>query len=130
MKDSLILEGESTSTYLSILDEDRDMILSISHMDLLDRMTVDFIKDKSHIIENALALVIDTNIPRDVIEYLVTTYRDKIFFLDTVSSTKALKVKDLIGHFHTIKPNKIEAEILSGIKIDSEDDLKRAGEYF
>ena len=130
MKDCLILEGEATSTYLSILDEDGDMLLAISHMDLFDRMTVDFIKDKSHIIENALALVVDTNIPRDVIEYLVTTYKNKEFFLDTVSSTKAKKIKDLIGYFHTIKPNRIEAEILSGIKIEKEADLKKASEYF
>lgn len=130
MKDSLVLEGESASTYLSILDENGDMVLSISHMDIFNRMTVDFIKEKSHIIENALALAIDTNIPREVIEYMVTTYKDKTFFLDTVSTTKAKKVKDLIGYFHTIKPNKIEAEIISGIKIEKEDDLRRVSEYF
>ena len=130
MKDSLVIEGESASTYLSILDENGDMTLAISYMDLFDRMTVDFIKQKSHIIENALTLVIDTNIPTEVIEYIVTTFKDKDFFLDTVSATKAKKVKDLIGYFHTIKPNKIEAEMLSGIKIDNEDDLRRAGEYF
>lgn len=128
--DSLILEGESTSTYLSILDNNGDMALSISHMDIFDRMTVEFIKSKSHIIANSRIAVIDTNIPKEVIEYLVTTYKDKNFFLDTVSTKKAKKVRDLIGYFHTIKPNKAEAEILSGIKIKNEHDLIRTGEYF
>ena len=30
MLDSLILEGESTSSYISILDEEGDMVLAIS----------------------------------------------------------------------------------------------------
>lgn len=128
--DSLILEGETTSTYLSILDEQGDMALSISHMDIFDRMTVEFIKDKSHIIENAMLTIVDTNMPEEVIEYLITAYKNKDFFLDTVSTTKAKKVKDLIGYFHTIKPNKIEAEILSGIQIKDESDLISASEYF
>lgn len=130
MQDSLILKGESTSTYLSILDESHDMTVAISSMGIYERMTVDFIKDKKHIIENSKVCIIDTNIPMEVIEYIVTTFKNTDFFLDTVSTTKAKKVKDLIGYFHTIKPNKIEAEMLTGIKIINEDDLKKASEYF
>ncbi|NLX61954.1 MAG: winged helix-turn-helix transcriptional regulator [Tissierellia bacterium] len=130
MLDSLILEGESTSSYISILDEEGDMVLAISHMDILDKISIDFIRDKHNIIENSSLLIVDTNIPRDVIEYIALTYKDKPIFLDTVSTTKAKKVKDIIGYFHTIKPNKIEAEILSGIKIEEEEDLIRVSEYF
>lgn len=129
MQDSLILKGEPTSTYLSILDESGDMAVAISQMDVYDRMTVEFIKDKRHVIENSRLCIIDTNIPSEVIEYILTTYKDIDFFLDTVSTTKAMKVKNLIGYFHTIKPNKIEAEMLTGIEIINEDDLKRATEY-
>ncbi|MBU5675131.1 bifunctional hydroxymethylpyrimidine kinase/phosphomethylpyrimidine kinase [Alkaliphilus sp. MSJ-5] len=129
MQDSLILKGEPTSTYLSILDESGDMAVAISQMDVYDRMTVEFIKDKRHVIENSRLCIIDTNIPSEVIEYILTTYKDIDFFLDTVSTTKARKVKNLIGYFHTIKPNKIEAEMLTGIEIINEDDLKRAAEH-
>lgn len=130
MQDSLILKGEATSTYLSILDESGDMAAAISHMGIYDRMTVDFIKDKKHVIENSRLCIVDTNIPREVIEIVLTTHKDTDFFLDAVSTTKARRVKDLIGYFHTIKPNKIEAEMLTGIEIKSEEDLKRAAEYF
>lgn len=130
MLDSLILKGEATSTYLSILDESGDMAAAISHMGIYDRMTVDFIKDKRHIIESSRLCIIDTNIPTDVIEYLLTTHKGTDFFLDTVSTTKAKKVKDLIGYFHTIKPNKIEAEMLTGMEIKNDKDLKSASEYF
>ncbi len=130
MQDSLILKGEPTSTYLSILDETMDMVLAISHMEIYLRMTVEFIKSKRHIIENASLCVVDTNIPEDVMTYLLTTFPNTVFFLDTVSSTKAKKVKDLIGHFHTVKPNKIEAEILTGVQIKSDSDLAIAAKAF
>lgn len=130
MLDSLVLKGQQTSTYLAVLDEAGDMSVGIAHMDIFDGLSIDFIKNKNYIIDNSKLCVIDTNIPRDVIEYALTTNKKTDFFLDTVSTTKAMKVKDLIGYFHTIKPNKIEAEMLSGISIDSEDDLKKASFYF
>lgn len=130
MNDSLIMEGTATSTYLSILDENRDMTVAIAHMDTIDNMTVDFIKSKKHVVEHSKLCIIDTNAPKDVIEYIVTTAKDTSFFLDTVSTTKAKKVKDIIGYFHTIKPNKLEAEVLSGIKIVDEDSLRANANYF
>ena len=126
MQDSLVLKGEATSTYLSILDQNKDMVLAISHMDICERMTVDFIKSKKHIIENASICIIDTNIPLTVLEFILTTFKETVFFLDTVSSTKAKKVKDLIGYFHTIKPNRIEAEMLTGVQIKDDSDLEKA----
>ncbi len=129
MQDSLMLKGESTSTYLSILDECGDMAVAISNMDIYNRMTVDFIKDKKHIIENSKLCVIDTNIPSEVIEYIVSSNKNTDFFLDPVSTAKAERVKDLIGYFHTVKSNKIETEVLTGIKINNQDDLKEASEY-
>jgi len=130
MQDSLILKDQSTSTYLSMLDESGDMMVAIAHMDIFEKMTIEFIKSKKHLIENSRLCVIDTNIPKEVIEYVLTNFKETEFFLDTVSSTKAQKIKDLIGYFHTIKPNKIEAEMLSGIKIETKDDLRKAAEYF
>lgn len=130
MDDSLILKGESTSIYLSILDESHDMALALSSMEIFDRMTIEFIKTKSHIIQNSKLTIIDTNIPKDVIEYILFNHKNVDFFLDTVSTTKAWKIKELIGYFHTIKPNRIEAEVLSGIKIESNKDLDNAAEYF
>lgn len=130
MKDSLISKEYSTSTYLSILDEKGDMKVAIAHMEIFDSIKLDFIKEKNHVIKNSKICIIDTNIPEDIIEYIVTNNKDIDFFLDTVSSSKAKKVKNIIGNFHTIKPNKIEAEILSGIKITTDNDLKRVSHYF
>lgn len=130
MQHSLVLKDQSTSTYLSILDGDGDMQVAIAHMDILDKITVEFAQSKKHVVENSKICIIDTNIPQETIEFIVNSNKDTEFFLDTVSTAKAMKVKDVIGKFHTIKPNKIEAGFLSGIEIRNLDDVKRCGEYF
>jgi len=130
MKNSLVLSQIPTSTYLAILDEKGDMNVAISHMDIFDEISIDFIQDKKQVIENSRICIIDTNIPVNVINYVLDNFKNTEFFLDTVSTTKAQKVKNKIGAFHTIKPNRIEAELLSDIRIDSVDNMVKASEYF
>lgn len=126
---TLALDGENTSIYLSILNEMGDMEIAISSMDIYDKMDIDFIKSHKETIEKARLCIIDTNVPKETIEYIVKNFKGVDYFLDTVSTGKTKKVKDLIGYFHTIKPNKIETEMLTGIKLDNDDDLLRASKY-
>lgn len=129
IRESLILENENTSTYLAILDKNGDMELALSSMDIIEKINIDFIKEKKEFIEKSVLCILDTNIPIETLEYMVKNFNVD-FFLDTVSTTKAEKVKDILGYFHTIKPNKLEAEILSGIKINNREDLKTAASSF
>lgn len=124
----LVLKNLPSSTYLSVLDENGDMKVAISDMDAIDYLNVDYVKTKSHIIENSSAIIIDTNLSVEVIEYLLSNFKHRVFFIDTVSITKAKKIKDLIGYFHTIKPNIYETEELTGIKIINDEDLEVAAE--
>ncbi|SDY45437.1 pseudouridine kinase [Proteiniborus ethanoligenes] len=128
IENCLVLKNSPSSSYLSILDGNGDMKVAISDMDIINELNIDFIKSKSHIIENSSAIVIDTNLSQGVIEYLLNNFRHKTFFMDTVSITKARKVSELIGYFHTIKPNIYETEELTGIKISGDNELRKAAE--
>ena len=130
MKDTYFSSSTPTSTYLAILDEIGDMKVAIAHMDIFEKISTEFIEEKKQLIENSKLCILDTNIPQDVLFYALDNFKNTDFFLDTVSTTKALKIKDRIGAFHSIKPNKIEAELLSGIKINKITDLKKVSEFF
>lgn len=130
MSDSLILDGEATSNYLCVLDEKGDMEVAISSMDIFEKLDISFIQSKKDLINNSTLCILDTNISENVLQYIVKNFKETDFFLDTVSTTKAKKVKDIIGYFHTIKPNRLEAEILSEIKINNNNDLEKAAHYF
>lgn len=113
MQDTVVLSGESTSTYLSILDETHDMAMAINHMDSIEKLTVEHIRAKRSIIEHAQLVVLDTNLSQAVLDHLLTQYPKTKFFVDTVSTKKALKVIDHLKNIHTLKPNRMEAEVLT-----------------
>src|SRR6056297_2620827 len=129
MKNSKVIKGSSTSTYLAVLDDNQDMAVAIASMDIYEQMTVEHIEENKQIIENSKLCILDTNIPEEVLKYIVEEFKNVDFFVDTVSTAKALKIKELIRHIHTIKTNKLEVEAITGIKIKNDEDLRRSWEY-
>lgn len=126
---SMHIDNAVCSTYLSIHNNNGEMILGVSDMRIYDRMTVDFIATKMDFINSCDIVVIDTNMPEDVITYITENCKIPMI-VDPVSTKKAAKVKDTIGKFTIIKPNIYEAEFLSGIRIEDDSSLKKAVEYF
>ena len=117
-----------TSQYLSLLDDNNDMLVSISDMRIIDEMSIqDIIKWKDEL-NNSSAIVVDTNIPVEVIEYVVENFSQIPLFLDPVSFAKTSKILHIIGKFHTVKPNKLEAELISGIKIEDDKSMLSAAQ--
>ena len=129
IENSLTIKNASTSTYLFILDENKNMKIAISAMELYNELTLEYIKSKKEIISNSQICVVDTNISEEILNYIVDNFEIPIA-VDCVSTTKAKKIEKIIGKFHIIKVNKIEAEILSGIEIKNEKDLKKTAEFF
>lgn len=125
MEYALWVEDENTSVYLFICDESGDMKLAISDMDVCKRITPEYLANNIQLINGAKAVVIDTNIPVESIEWLAKNSAAPIF-ADPVSVTKATKLEGVLGSIHTLKPNKIEAQLLSGIDINSDEDMKMA----
>ena len=115
-----------TSQYLSVLDDNNDMLVSISDMRIIEEMTIQDIDKWNLTIEQSSAIVVDTNIPIPVIEYLTDKYSNIPLFLDPVSFAKTSKILKLIGRFHTVKPNRLETELISGVKITDNDSMLKA----
>ena len=70
-------------------------------------------------------IVLDTNIPEESIRWLAENSTVPLF-ADPVSTAKAVKLKGVLGRLHTLKPNRMEAELLSGVPITDEASLNRA----
>lgn len=128
MTDSLILSGCSTPTYMAILDEKGEMVSAIVDMWSANQMTEDFIDSKNDIIVNAEYTFVDADHPQ-ILEYLIKKhYGQTKFVLDPISAVKAESIKHLLPYFHTIKPNKYEAEMLVGYPLNSTEALLKAAE--
>ena len=71
--------------------------------------------------------MLDTNIPEESIRWLAENSTVPLF-ADPVSTAKAEKVRPILGKLHTLKPNRMEAELLSGVSITDGASLNRAAE--
>lgn len=119
---SIVKENERTSSYLCINDEKGDMHVAISDMKIYNYITPKYLTSKLNVINKSKLCVVDTNIPEDSLNFLMDNCTVPIF-MDTVSIRKTEKIKNSIHNIHTLKPNLIEAEILSDMKIKNDDDL-------
>lgn len=124
------VKGRNSAMYLSILNHDNDMELAICDMDIISHITPDLIEKNRNVLEKSKVIALDGNLEEETIRYVTDRFFSVPLFLDPVSAAKAVKAKDVIGKFACIKPNVMEAEILSGMEIRSENDLKRAGQWF
>ena len=116
-----------TSTYVFVGDSDGDMAIAVSDMDICEKLTPDYFASQLDLLNGAAAVVIDANLPRGSIAYL-TEHCTAPIFIDPVSTVKAEKLRGLLARVHTLKPNRIEAELLSGVQITDDESLYRAAQ--
>lgn len=121
------IPGGRTPTYIFLNDDDGDMALALSDMTICEKITPAYLSNNLTMINNAKLVVVDTNIPQESIAFLAECCTAPIF-VDPVSTVKAEKVRPILGKIHTFKPNRMEAELLTGIPITDEENLRKAAQ--
>lgn len=124
------LKGRTSSMYLSLLNHQHDMELAVSDMEILDALTTEVLQQNEKLLASSQAVALDGNLDEVLLGQAIQMLEGKKLFFDPVSANKAVKGKKDIGKFYSIKPNRIEAEVLSGISIETEEDLYRAADWF
>ena len=124
---ALRVAGGTTSTYLYLTDPDGEMALAVSDMSICEKITPAYLAANLSLLQNAQVVVADTNIPAESLVYLAENLTVP-FFVDTVSTTKAEKLRPILDRIHTLKPNRLEAELLSGVKIEQPEDVAKAAD--
>ena len=124
---SPVIPGGRTSTYLFINDERGDMALAVSDMEIYQHLTPQALAQRHKLLDASQVVVLDTNIPEESIVWLAENCAAPLF-ADPVSTAKAVKLKPVLGKLHTLKPNRLEAELLSGVPITGEASLNKAAD--
>ena len=117
----------ATGTYLYIDGPDGDMALAMNDMAVFERLTPAYLETVLPLLNAAAPVVIDANLPADSIAFLAERCTAPLYG-DTVSAAKAGKFAPVLGRFHTLKPNRMEAELLSGVPITDEKSLFAAAD--
>ena len=119
--------GGTTSTYLYLTDEKGEMALAVSDMEICKKITPAYLAAQLPLLQNAQVVVADTNLPEESLQYLADNCTAPLF-VDPVSTVKAKKLLPILGKVHTLKPNRLEAELLSGVAIRTRADLDMAAD--
>jgi pseudouridine kinase len=70
-------------------------------------------------------IVADCNISEDALAWLLENAGDAPVFVDPVSAWKCVKIRGRLGQNSHLKPNRLEAETLSGITLSGRDDVAK-----
>lgn len=124
---ALRISGGTTSTYLYLADPQGEMALAVSDMEICNRITPSYLASKLPILQNAQVVVADANLSAAALQFLADNCPVPLF-VDPVSTVKAEKLRPILSQIHTLKPNRLEAELLSGIPIHTSADVEKAAE--
>lgn len=101
-----------SSSYLALHDESGDLVTAINSMKSFEELSVDEFKSKHKFIDLFDVLVLDTNLSSQVLEYLISTYKDKLICVDGVSQSKVRRIEKVIKYIDLLKINNYELNAL------------------
>ena len=121
-----VFPAQNTSAYISIMDSEGDMLVAMSDMHILkEALTPSYVEGLLPVLNGADVCVADANLSAGALETLATRCTVPLM-LDPVSTAWARNAAPLAGYFHTLKPNLMEMEVLSGMRITNERELDAA----
>lgn len=112
-------EPLENNRYLFIAGKNGDMIAAVNDMRLCARMDGDFAVACLPALQGCDVAVVDANLPPEALRVLADGV-DIPLVADGVSAVKCGRLRDVLDRVHTLKANRMEAEMLAG-RIDPED---------
>jgi len=127
---SLFVKGSKTSLFIAIMDRNNDLALALTAMDIYNDIPDSFILDKLDVIGQNEYCLLETNLPTSILELVTEKLPNVKFALEAVSGKKALKAKSILDRLYILKCNSLEAELLSGIQVQYEEDYEKMVQHF
>jgi len=126
---SLTVPGGRTSTYLCLNDEQGEIVGAVSDMGIYDALTPQYLQTKLDIINRAALVVVDANLTGEALTFLGSHVTVPVF-ADPVSSPKSRHLMGVLPIAAGIKPNRPEASLMTGVDIQTDEDLAKAASVF
>ena len=109
--------GERNGLYLCVNDQTGDMIAAVADTDIVAHISPEFLEKRIEAINASVAVVADTNISTEALQYLIDHCTAPLF-VDTVSTSKAPRVIKALQQsqshrLHALKLNLLEAQTVT-----------------
>ncbi|MDC7224774.1 MAG: carbohydrate kinase family protein [Spirochaetales bacterium] len=115
---SYTFPGRSCPAYAAVMDGG-DLLAGVNDMTLLEELTPRRLESGRGILERAEMLIIDANLTEESLVWLGENFSGRPIFAEPVSAAKCPRLRPLLPRLFGLKPNRAEAEVLTGRKIRS-----------
>lgn len=122
------LHSERTGSYTTLIDVTGETVVAMADMKIYNEITVDMVVDRWAKIENAKAVFLDTNVSKEVIQFIIAKCREEKIrlFITSSSSVKLKKLPFELRGVEAIILHKREVEYLFQLNLNKDDDYMKA----
>lgn len=118
---------QPTASYTAVLEPDGQLFIGLANMEIFEEMTTAWADQIAPALASFPFWVVDANLPAGTIERLLKVHKkDAVVLADPISIAKAEKFKGLLGCVDVIFPNKKEAAVVSGKRVETDADVVAA----
>ena len=110
------LEGRRSSTYMFITDDTGDLLVAVNDMEICKEINPAFLESRLDFINGAAICLLDANLEPETMAWIGEHVTAPLFG-DTVSTVKAHRFDTILNKMTVLKPNDLEASVLTGIGI-------------
>jgi pseudouridine kinase len=119
----------STASYTAVLDPRGELVIGLADMEIYDELTPEHLDRVPESVFDHRIWFLDTNLSASALEWLAERARPgQVLVADPVSVPKAERLRGLLGRLDVLLPSRDEAEVLSGISVQTRADAERAAE--
>jgi len=122
----IIKKNANTGVYVAALEENGELFAAFNSTSIQESIrTAEIMKHKELIISSDL-LIVDLNLSEKILNLLIELRDGRPIMVDVVSAAKVPRIKSLVDKIDMLKLNRVEAEHMTGIKLDTKERVKQA----
>ena len=118
---SLTFPDRSCPAYAAIMDGG-DLLSGVNDMALLKELTPEALAPSKELLARADMIILDANLEQGTLEWVAESFPSTPLFAETVSAVKCTRFKPILSRLFGIKPNRKEAQELTGMEIRTAED--------
>lgn len=111
--------------HLAIYGQDNDLHHGVADLSAMHELTPAILAERLPALQAASAIVVETNCTEEALNWIATQAWAAPLYLDPISAVLCQKVTGRLGHYHTLKANRKQAEALTGQILRTRADLER-----
>lgn len=127
LKHIKIIENMNTGMFTSVIDYNGEMICGLADMDIYNLINNKYLNEKIEVIKNADCVVVDSNIPKESIQYLIQLCGKSNIPIGIIPAS-IKKVRNILKNLAKIDYlifNKKEAEAFWNVSLNTKSDYKK-----